>query len=75
MGEENLKLIDEVKLKTDDVGVIQFTSGTTGAPKAAALTHFNMVNYSLGKLPSTTVVKLNPKNLSLRSFLYFTFMV
>ena len=23
---------------------IQFTSGTTGAPKAAALSHFNMIN-------------------------------
>ncbi len=28
----------------DDVYNIQFTSGTTGAPKGAALTHFNVVN-------------------------------
>jgi fatty-acyl-CoA synthase len=28
----------------DDVFNIQFTSGTTGAPKGAALTHFNVVN-------------------------------
>ena len=26
---------------------IQFTSGTTGAPKAAALSHFNMINNAL----------------------------
>jgi fatty-acyl-CoA synthase len=43
--------LDETVLKTieagadpDDVYNIQFTSGTTGTPKGAALTHFNIVN-------------------------------
>jgi fatty-acyl-CoA synthase len=43
--------LDDTVLKTieagtdpDDVYNIQFTSGTTGTPKGAALTHFNIVN-------------------------------
>jgi fatty-acyl-CoA synthase len=43
--------LDETVLKAieagadpDDVYNIQFTSGTTGTPKGAALTHFNIVN-------------------------------
>jgi fatty-acyl-CoA synthase len=43
--------LDETALKAieagtdpDDVYNIQFTSGTTGTPKGAALTHFNIVN-------------------------------
>jgi fatty-acyl-CoA synthase len=43
--------LDETVLKSiengvdpDDVVNIQFTSGTTGTPKGAALTHFNIVN-------------------------------
>jgi len=32
------------KLDPDDAINIQFTSGTTGAPKAATLSHFNIVN-------------------------------
>jgi len=32
------------RLDADQVFNIQFTSGTTGAPKGAALTHFNIVN-------------------------------
>jgi fatty-acyl-CoA synthase len=34
----------EAKADPDDVYNIQFTSGTTGTPKGAALTHFNIVN-------------------------------
>lgn len=34
----------EVRLQFDDAINIQFTSGTTGAPKAATLTHHNIVN-------------------------------
>jgi fatty-acyl-CoA synthase len=36
-------LVDE-QLDADRIFNIQFTSGTTGAPKGAALTHFNVVN-------------------------------
>jgi fatty-acyl-CoA synthase len=32
------------RIDPDDVFNIQFTSGTTGTPKGAALTHFNIVN-------------------------------
>jgi fatty-acyl-CoA synthase len=34
----------EAQADPDDVYNIQFTSGTTGTPKGAALTHFNIVN-------------------------------
>ncbi|MGO9991436.1 MAG: AMP-binding protein [Steroidobacteraceae bacterium] len=34
----------EGRVDPDDVFNIQFTSGTTGTPKGAALTHFNLVN-------------------------------
>ena len=34
----------ENQLDADDVFNIQFTSGTTGTPKGATLTHFNIVN-------------------------------
>ncbi|KAL6230264.1 hypothetical protein BDW75DRAFT_76384 [Aspergillus navahoensis] len=34
----------ERKVQPDDVLNLQFTSGTTGSPKAAALTHVNLVN-------------------------------
>ena len=33
-----------VQIDADEVFNIQFTSGTTGTPKGAALTHFNIVN-------------------------------
>uniref|UniRef100_A0AC35UF70 AMP-binding domain-containing protein n=1 Tax=Rhabditophanes sp. KR3021 TaxID=114890 RepID=A0AC35UF70_9BILA len=43
---ESKKQIEEIQAKMifDDVANIQFTSGTTGKPKAVALTHFNIVN-------------------------------
>lgn len=34
----------EKKIKPEDITNIQFTSGTTGAPKASTLTHFNILN-------------------------------
>jgi fatty-acyl-CoA synthase len=43
LGETVLKTI-EATADPDDVYNIQFTSGTTGTPKGAALTHFNIVN-------------------------------
>jgi len=41
-----LRMLDAIAVQTDfDAPInIQFTSGTTGAPKAATLTHHNMVN-------------------------------
>jgi fatty-acyl-CoA synthase len=43
LDETVLKSI-EARADPDDVYNIQFTSGTTGTPKGAALTHFNIVN-------------------------------
>ncbi|XP_026682743.1 uncharacterized protein LOC103513853 [Diaphorina citri] len=45
---ESLDVIDKVLTTTqpDDGCLIQFTSGTTGFPKAAFLSHFNIVNNS-----------------------------
>ncbi|KAG6379668.1 hypothetical protein JVT61DRAFT_10188 [Boletus reticuloceps] len=36
------------ELQSDDVINLQFTSGTTGAPKAASLTHLNILNNGIG---------------------------
>ena len=36
------------EIDADSVGMIQFTSGTTGRPKAASLTHRNLVNNAFG---------------------------
>ncbi|MDP2906942.1 MAG: AMP-binding protein [Nanoarchaeota archaeon] len=44
--EENLKAIKK-SLKPDDVINIQYTSGTTGFPKGAMLTSYNIVNNAL----------------------------
>ncbi|HID07567.1 MAG TPA: AMP-binding protein, partial [Armatimonadetes bacterium] len=45
-GDEHLQRLDAITatLKPDDAINIQFTSGTTGAPKGATLTHINIVN-------------------------------
>jgi len=41
---EGVSALVEEQLDADRIFNIQFTSGTTGAPKGAALTHFNLVN-------------------------------
>ena len=41
---EGVPALVEEQLDADRIFNIQFTSGTTGAPKGAALTHFNLVN-------------------------------
>jgi len=45
------QLIEEKSISPDDIVNIQFTSGTTGAPKGAALTHRNILNnaYFIGE--------------------------
>ena len=45
-GADNLRRISEIgeTLFSDDVINIQFTSGTTGSPKGASLTHYNILN-------------------------------
>jgi fatty-acyl-CoA synthase len=46
---ESLRYLDTIAAQADfDAPInIQFTSGTTGAPKAATLTHHNMINNAL----------------------------
>jgi len=45
-GDDHRKMLAELqpKLQFDDAINIQFTSGTTGAPKGATLTHHNILN-------------------------------
>ena len=43
-GDESSSAVSSTKPDTDDLAMIQFTSGTTGKPKAAGLTHNNIVN-------------------------------
>ena len=43
-GAEDITRAQNTKSSPGDIGNIQFTSGTTGMPKAASLTHYNIVN-------------------------------
>ncbi|RDB30266.1 putative acyl-CoA synthetase YngI [Hypsizygus marmoreus] len=42
--EKDMQRDISASLKNDDVANLQFTSGTTGAPKAVSLTHSNLLN-------------------------------
>ncbi|MEX0582585.1 MAG: AMP-binding protein [Sneathiella sp.] len=57
-GEAEFARLDDItrSLTPDDPINIQFTSGTTGAPKGATLTHFNIVNnaaHTVGRMNFT----------------------
>ena len=41
---------EQRSMNPDDIGVLLFTSGTTGAPKAAMLRHRHLVSYILGSV-------------------------
>lgn len=55
ISDDELKLRED-SLDFDDVVNIQYTSGTTGYPKAASLTHFNILNngYFIGEAMKLT---------------------
>ncbi|XP_076352415.1 medium-chain acyl-CoA ligase ACSF2, mitochondrial-like [Tachypleus tridentatus] len=44
---QHFQALNDVCLTFDDIANIQFTSGTTGSPKAAMLSHHNLVNNAL----------------------------
>ena len=54
-------------LDADDLINIQYTSGTTGLPKAATLSHFNILNNAIeiGK-----IIELNDKDTILCQVMY-----
>ncbi|TRM59781.1 acetyl-CoA synthetase-like protein, partial [Schizophyllum amplum] len=54
--EEKRRRLLESSLKKDDVINLQFTSGTTGSPKAVSLTHHNLLNngISVGRCMNLT---------------------
>ena len=43
IGDGKWQTLDEVELSQDDVAFLQYTGGTTGVSKGAALTHGNMI--------------------------------
>lgn len=45
-SEENIRRMKEIegRIQPEDITNIQFTSGTTGSPKATMLSHFNLLN-------------------------------
>ncbi|KAG6899203.1 hypothetical protein C0993_012331 [Termitomyces sp. T159_Od127] len=45
--ERSLQRRISASLKKDDIINLQYTSGTTGAPKAVSLTHFNLLNNAI----------------------------
>ena len=65
----NSVLISQVRdiqsgIHTDEIGNIQFTSGTTGMPKAASLSHYNLVNnaISIGQHMNSIIDNWNEKS-------------
>lgn len=48
-SDENIRRLREIEVQTqpEDLTNIQFTSGTTGSPKASCLSHFNILNNGL----------------------------
>ncbi|XP_076352385.1 medium-chain acyl-CoA ligase ACSF2, mitochondrial-like isoform X1 [Tachypleus tridentatus] len=60
-GNEKLREVKELdtKIQFDDPVNIQFTSGTTGKPKAASLSHFNLINNAVVFTNRVTIPGVN----------------
>ena len=53
----DLKSINEIKVDPHSIANIQFTSGTTGMPKAASLSHFNLTNNAISLTRALNVIE------------------
>ena len=47
-GDPNSSRVEAIQVNSDDLSMIQFTSGTTGKPKGATLSQHNLVNNAFG---------------------------
>ncbi|HEY53719.1 MAG TPA: long-chain fatty acid--CoA ligase [Caldilineae bacterium] len=68
LGMGGSPVFDTVQTSSNDTAVILYTSGTTGSPKGAQLTHSNMVMNALG---SVELVSATPKDVAMATLPLF----
>lgn len=57
LSEDNIEKLNEARaiVQEDDTAFMVYTSGTTGVPKAAMLTHKNLISYVKGQIEASEV--------------------